>query len=265
MEPLVSIVTPCYNSEKYIRQTIESVLNQTYKNFEMIIVDDVSTDKSVEIIKEYQEKDSRIKLIEAKEKIGASGARNLALREMKGKFVAFLDSDDLWAKEKLEKQVKFMQENNVLFSYTDYGYVDEEGNVLDMIRISPNKTTHFSMLIGDSLGCLTIMYDAEKCGLMQIPSLKKRNDYALWCMVLKKLKEGKKCPGVLASYRKSSNSLSGGKKSKLVKYHYKVHREVNKFDVIRASFFTVANILNHIVNIKIRDRKIRKGVVNNEA
>jgi len=259
MEPLVSIITPCYNSEKYIRQTIESVLKQTYKNFEMIIVDDISTDKSVEIIKEYQKKDSRIKLFEAKEKIGASGARNLALRKMKGKYAAFLDSDDLWAKEKLEIQVKFMEENNVDFSYTDYGYVDEQDNILDMIRISPNKTTHFSMLIGDSLGCLTIMYNATKCGVMQIPSLKKRNDYALWCMVLKKLKKGKKCPGILAWYRKSSNSLSAGKKSKLVKYHYKVHRTVNKLDVIRASFFTAANIINHIVNIKIRDKKTQKG------
>lgn len=265
MEPLVSIITPCFNSEKYIRQTIESVLNQTYKNFEMIIVDDISEDKSVEIIKEYASKDNRIRLFESTEKIGASGARNLALREMKGKYAAFLDSDDLWAKEKLEIQVRFMEENNVDFSYTDYGYVDEKDNELDIVRKSPKKTTHFSMLIGDSLGCLTIMYNATKCGLMQIPSLKKRNDYALWCMVLKKLKTGKKCPGKLAMYRKSSNSLSAGKKSKLVKYHYKVHRIVNKFGVLRASFFTVSNIINHIINIKIRDRKISKGANANES
>jgi len=158
-----------------------------------------------------------------------------------------------------------MVENNVLFSYTDYGYIDEQDNIIDMIRISPKKTTHFSMLIGDSIGCLTVMYDAENCGLMQIPKLNKRNDYALWCMVLKILKEGRKCPGVLASYRKTSNSLSAGKKSKLVKYHYKVHRIVNKLDVFRASFFTVANIINHIVNIKIRDKKGYRGVDANEA
>ena len=113
MEPLVSIITPCFNAEKYIRQTIESVLNQTYKNFEMIIVDDISTDKSVEIIREYSKKDDRIKLIVAKEKIGASGARNVALREMQGQYAAFLDSDDIWLPTKLEKQVKFMQDNNL--------------------------------------------------------------------------------------------------------------------------------------------------------
>lgn len=264
MEPLVSIVTPCFNSEKYIKQTIESVLNQTYKNFEMIIVDDISTDKSVEIIKEYQKKDSRIKLIELEEKGGASIARNRALKELNGRYVAFLDSDDIWQKDKLEKQVKFMQENDVSFSYTDYGYMDDNGNILDTVRISPNKTTYFSMLIGDSIGCLTVMYDAKKCGMVQIPRLNKRNDYALWCLVLKILKEGEKCPGILATYRKSTNSLTAGKKSKLVKYHYKLHRTVNKFGVIKATFFTVANIFNHIVNVKIRDKKLYKGAKKNE-
>jgi len=261
MKPLVSIITPCYNGEKYVAQTIESVLNQTYENFEMIIVDDISTDKSVEIIKEYINKDSRIKLIELTEKQGASGARNTALREAKGKYIAFLDSDDLWEKDKLEKQIKFMQENNVDFSYTDYAYIDNEGKDLDMVRICPKKTTYFSMLIGDSIGCLTVMYDASKCGLIQIPRLDKRNDYALWCLVLKKLKVGKKCPGVLAKYRKSNNSISAGKKTKLIKYHYMLHRKVNKFDVIRASFFTITNILNYVYIIKVRDKKIKKGAV----
>lgn len=255
MKTLVSIITPVYNSEKTIASTIESVLNQTFKNFEMIIVDDVSNDNTIEIIKEYQKKDSRIKLIVLNKNSGASVARNMALKEAKGRYIAFLDGDDLWKVDKLEKQLKFMKDKHCAFSYTDYEYMDENSNLLGIIRKCPKKVSYLKMLLGDSIGCLTVMYDTTKVGNIQIPNIKKRNDYALWCKILKEIRIGYKFNEVLAIYRKSDKSLSSGKKISLLKYHYEMHRKVNNFNPILSLFFTFTNGVNFIINTKIRERK----------
>lgn len=257
-EPLVSIITPCYNCEKYIKYTIESVLNQTYSNFEMIIVDDISTDDTLNIVKEYQKKDKRIKLITLDKKGGASIARNTAIKEAKGKYIAFLDSDDLWYKEKLKKQIDFMEENNIDFSYTDYEYIDENNKKLYKKRVCPKKVTYFRMLLGDSIGCLTVIYNKEKAGLIQIPQLDKRNDYAIWCLALKKLRVGYKYNEILAQYRKTKDTtLSSGKKTKLIKYHYQLHTKVNGLNVILATFFTIGNIVNYIFVRIMKEKNVR--------
>ena len=127
MKPLVSIITPVYNCEDTIGETIESVLNQTLSDFEMLIVDDISNDKTIDIIKKYQKQDKRIKLFILKEKGGAASARNKALKEASGQYIAFLDGDDLWVSDKLEKQIKFMQENKCAFSFTGYEFADSNG------------------------------------------------------------------------------------------------------------------------------------------
>lgn len=254
-KPLVSIITPSYNVEKYISSTIDSVLNQSYQNFEMLIVDDMSTDNTCKIVNEYIKKDKRIKLFVLPKKGGASEARNKALKEANGKYVAFLDSDDLWKPEKLEKQIKFMEENNIDFSYTDYEYMDHNGKLIDKKRVCPKKVSYFRMLLGDSIGCLTVVYNAEKVGKISIPKLNKRNDYALWCKALKKVKKGYKLNEILSVYRSSDSSLSSGKKASLLKYHYELHTKINEFNCILASFFTLTNIVNYIINKKIRDKK----------
>ena len=259
MEPLVSVITPAFNAEKTIGKTIESVLKQSYKNLEMIIVDDISNDKTIEIVRRYQKKDSRIKLFILDKKGGASGARNLAIKEAKGKYIAFLDCDDLWKKDKLKKQINFMEKNNIYFSYTDYSYIDEFDNDMKKYRKCPKKMSYFRMLIGDSVGCLTVIYNREEVGLIQIPSLKKRNDYAIWCAVLKKVKVGYKYDEILSLYRKSSSSLSSGKKVRLLKYHYQMHRKANNLNVTSSLFFTMTNTLNYFVNRYIRDRKLSSG------
>ena len=256
MEPLVSIVTPVYNGSSTIGKTIESVLNQTYKNFEMIIVDDVSDDDTVKIIKSYQTKDKRIKLISLRKKGGASVARNKAISSAKGKYIAFLDGDDLWKKDKLDKQISFMENNNIYFSYTDYSYIDESGNDMGIYRKCPRKMSYFRMLLGDSIGCLTVIYNKEAVGNIEIPKLKKRNDYALWCVVLKKIRIGYKYDEILSLYRRNVTSLSSGRKYKLLKYHYQLHRNINEFNSIVALFFTLTNIFNYVINRYIRDKKI---------
>lgn len=257
-QPLVSIITPIHNGEKTVRETIESVLSQNYKNFEMIIVDDVSTDNSVKIIKEYQVNDKRIKLFQLEKQGGASVARNYALKQAKGKYIAFLDCDDLWYPEKLNKQVNYMEKNNIDFCYTDYEYINDKGEKLNKYRKCPKKVTYLRMLLGCSVGCLTVIYNREKAGDINISKIKKRNDYAIWCLVLKKVKKGYKYDEILSMYRKSDNSLSSGKKVKLLKYHYTMHREINNFNPLVAAFLTMTNVINYFVNIKIRDKKIKE-------
>lgn len=259
MKPLVSIITPVRNSELTIGKTIESVLAQTYTNFEMIIVDDFSSDNTIETVQKYQKKDNRIKLFKLDKKGGASMARNFAIKNAQGKYIAFLDGDDLWKKEKLELQLNFMQDNNYSFSYTDYEYIDENNKLLNRKRVCPKKITYFRMILGDSIGCLTVMYDAEKTGLIQIEQLDKRNDYALWCKILKKLKKGYKLDKCLSLYRvgNSSNSLSSGSKFKLLKYHYRMHRKINHFGILKSSFFTFTNGINYIDNKLFRERKVK--------
>lgn len=259
-KPLVSIITPSYNSEKYIADTIDSVLAQDYKNFEMIIVDDISTDNTCKIVEDYAKKDKRIKLLTLSQKGGASQARNMALKEAKGKYIAFLDSDDLWKKDKLVKQVDFMERHNYYFTYTDYEYMDYKGNLINKKRVCPKNVSYFKMLLGDSIGCLTVMYNAEKVGKLSIPKLNKRNDYALWCLALKKVKHGYKLDEILSVYRLNDNtySLSSGKKRSLLKYHYEMHRKINYFNPLVSLFLTFTNGINYIINKKIRDKCIKK-------
>lgn len=256
-KPLVSIISPTYNDENTIEETIKSVLNQSYKNWEMLIVDDCSTDKTPDIVKKYQEKDKRIKLYRLDKNSGASVARNKAIEEAKGKYIAFLDCDDIWFNKKLEKQINYMEKNNYYFTYTDYEYMSKDGKILNRKRVCPKKVSYFKMLLGDSVGCLTVIYNREKAGLIQIPLLKKRNDYALWCRVLKKVKKGYKYNDVLARYRISGNSISSGKKSKLLKYHYQMHIECNGFNPLIAGFLTCTNTINYFINKIFREKNAK--------
>ncbi|MDE7256747.1 MAG: glycosyltransferase, partial [Clostridia bacterium] len=160
MSGLVSIIMPNYNCEKYIGETVESVLNQTYTNWELLIVDDCSADNSLEIIKGFAEKDARIKVFVNEKSSGAAASRNRAIREAGGKWIAFLDSDDLWTADKLEKQIKFMEDNGYHFSCTDYDHINEQSEPLNVKVTGPKKVNRHKMFNYCYLGCLTVMYDA---------------------------------------------------------------------------------------------------------
>ena len=247
-QPLVSIITPTFNSEKYIKETVESVLRQTYQNWELLIVDDISTDNTVKIAKEYADKDSRIKIYILDSKGGASIARNKGIRESKGKFVAFLDSDDIWKKDKLKKQVQFMIANNIAFSYHNYELIDSNSKKIKKLKRCPKHISYISQLFGCSIGCLSVMYDQEKIGLVQIKRIDKRNDDALWLFILKKCKKGYLLDENLAYYRTGNSSLSSGNKTKLLKYHYYLYRDNMNKNVISSIFFTCTNILVYFIN-----------------
>lgn len=240
MNDLVSIIMPSYNTENFIVDTINSVLNQTYKNWELIIVDDCSTDNTMDIFKQFN--DDRIKICQNEKNSGAAISRNKALMKAKGKWIAFLDSDDLWFPDKLEKQIKFMEDNDYHFSYTNYEEIDEESKSLNRLITGPKKITKRKMYNYCWPGCLTVMYDAERVGSVQIKDIKKNNDYAIWLQVCKKencylLNE------CLAKYRKGrTGSISNHSIKKLIKWHYKLFRYADNRSVISSIWFTMWNL-----------------------
>ena len=236
MSDLVSIITPNYNSEKFIKDTIESVLNQTYSNWELIIIDDVSTDNSFDIAKEYEKKDKRIKAIRLSKNSGAAIARNRGIEVAKGRFIAFLDSDDLWKKYKLEKQIKFMKENQYAFTYTGYQLIDEENNLLNKYFFPPKKVSYFDMLKTCSIGCLTAMYDTQMIGKIYMPLIKKGQDYATWLKILKKVDFAYGLEESLAIYRIRRGSISRNK-FRAIKFQWKIYREVEKLGVVKSMYY----------------------------
>ncbi len=208
MNNLVSIITPSYNSEKFIANTIASVLAQTYTFWEMIIVDDCSTDNSVKIINSF--KDKRIKLITLKENSGAAVARNKAIAKAKGNFIAFLDSDDFWYPNKLEVQINFMVKNNYKLTYTSYQQVDENATPIKKIECH-KKLSYQDLLSANRIGCLTAVYAADKLGKIYMPTIRKRQDYAFWLSILKKIDYAYGIQQVLANYTIRNQSISNNK------------------------------------------------------
>ena len=238
----VSIITPTYNSERFITETILSVQAQTYQDWEMIIVDDCSTDRTAEIVASFQEKDSRIKYFYNTTNKGSAFSRNLALQKAKGKWIAFLDSDDLWHPEKLEKQIEFMTKNNFHFSYTNYCEIDENSKGTGILITGPKIITNKLMKAYCWPGCLTVMYDAEKVGIIQIVDIKINEEYALWIKIAKNLN----CYLLdenLAKYRRHNNSLTSQSYFKLIKWHYIMFRKSENKNIFSALFFTLGNII----------------------
>ncbi|MDO4935190.1 MAG: glycosyltransferase family 2 protein [Phascolarctobacterium sp.] len=217
IDDLVSIIMPSYNTAKYIGKSIESVLAQTYSNWELIIVDDCSTDNTMEILSMIQ--DERIHVFQNEKNSGAAVSRNKALREAKGRWIAFLDSDDLWHSEKLEKMLNFMQTNNYSFAYHDYEKIDEESKPLGIYVTGPKVVNKTKMYDYDYIGCLTFMYDAQMHGLIQIKDIKKNNDYAILLKLCKKA-DCYLLPENLGQYRIRTNSISHDKLRKKLKSHY---------------------------------------------
>lgn len=252
MNDLVSIIMPSYNTGRFIKETIESVLAQSYPTWELIIVDDCSTDNTDEVVNQYLA-DERIRYIKNDTNSGAAVSRNRALREAKGKWIAFLDSDDLWEADKLQKQIIFMKDNGYHFSYTNYVEIDEESKVNGKSVTGPKRISKHGMYNYCWMGCLTVMYDADVVGLIQIANIKKNNDYAMWLKVCKKAN----CyllDETLARYRKRSGSISNHGYMKLIKWHYKLYREAENKNPISSFVLTVRNlffgVLKKIIYVK---------------
>lgn len=227
----VSIITPVYNCEKYLTRTIESVQKQTYENWEMILIDDCSTDTSKEIIRKFEIFDERIKYIKNQQNSGAALSRNKGIEVARGDFIAFLDSDDVWDPYKLEKQLNFMIKNKYDFSSTAYNKINENNEII-LDKISVQNEMDYKKLLKYNCGNSTVMYNAKNIGKFFIPNIRKRNDYLMWLTIIKKTKKIYGLNEVLASHRIRSGSISQNKLS-LIKYHWIVYRTYEKLSIFK--------------------------------
>ena len=243
MNDLVSIIMPSYNCGQFVEETIRSVQAQTYRNWEIIFMDDCSLDDTIKLVSGLRAKDERIKLFQNHVNSGAAVSRNNALREAKGRWIAFLDSDDIWEPEKLEKQIKFMEENGYAFSYTGYQEIDSDGNLTGVSVSGPKHVSKQGMYNFCWPGCLTVMYDAEKIGLLQIADIKKNNDYAMWLKVCKKA-DCYLLDECLAKYRRGRvGSVSSHGIMTMIGWHYKLWHEAETKNAIASIWYTGVNLL----------------------
>ena len=242
IDGLVSIIMPSWNTEKFIGESIQCVINQTYQKWELLIVDDCSTDNTDEVVKPFLS-DARIKYLKNEKNSGAALTRNKALREAQGEWIAFLDSDDLWMPEKLERQIIFMTENGYVLSYHEYEKIDEEDNPLSIYVSGPDVVNKRRMYRYDYIGQLTMMYSAKHFGLIQIKDIKKNNDYAIRLQLYRKpetkaylLNEN------LAKYRVRKKSISHDKLRKKLKSHYDLFHVCDEKPALVAFWYACWNM-----------------------
>lgn len=252
--PLVSIITPVYNSEKFITPMINSVLTQTYINWELILIEDHSTDNSKVILDNFSRQDNRIKVFQTLVNSGAAEARNIGISAAHGKYIAFLDSDDLWHPQKLEIHVSFMLESKAHFSHTSYGYLNLSGNkTKNTFHVSKGNVTYKKLLKRTEISCLTAMYDAEALGKLYMPNIRRKQDYVLWLDILKRGHNSFPLDMKLAWYRQHMNSNTS-KKYKLILEHYLLLRDTQNLNVILSLYYTFHWGLNGFIRYKIKLR-----------
>lgn len=230
---LISIITPVYNCERYLEATIDSILAQTYSNWELILVDDCSTDASVSIIQNKYLRDSRIRLLLNSVNSGAAVSRNNGIQASKGRYICFLDSDDCWKPSKLEKQYAFQHANNHAFTYTTYQRLKEE-QIIGEIKAKP-AVNYADLLKTCSIGCSSVMLDTTQFDQIEFPNIRKRQDYALWLNLLKKVDRAYGLDEPLTIYRVRNDSISSNK-FKAASYQWHVYYKVESLGFIKSVY-----------------------------
>jgi teichuronic acid biosynthesis glycosyltransferase TuaG len=258
-KPLVSIITPSFNSAKFIAETIQSVQNQTYQHWEMIIVDDCSTDETVSVIQEIANKDGRIHLFQLSKNAGTGIARNMALEKATGKFIAFLDADDLWKPEKLDKQLDFMKVKKLPFTFSFYDCINEAGEALNRRIEAPLNLSYAKLFFCNYIGNLTGIYDASYFGKIPVSPLRKRQDWIMWLTVLKKIQFAQPVPESLALYRIRENSISASKLD-LIKHNFSVYRTHHRLNLIGATLCMIGFLFTQLL-LKPRYSKTIKASI----
>lgn len=258
--PLVSIITPTYNSEQFIAQTIASVQAQTYTHWELLIVDDCSTDQTQAIVQSFKD-DKRVTFHKLSRNSGAGVARNQAVEMAGGRFIAFLDSDDLWKPEKLEKQIRFMLSGQLPFTFSFYDCIDEGGNPMNKRIEAPETLHYYQLFFCNFVGNLTGIYDVGFFGRIPISSIRKRQDWMVWLTVLKKIRKAKPVPESLAFYRIRENSISASKVG-LLEHNFAVYRQFHKLGVFSSLLCMIGFLF---VQLLVKPRYIRKIKAVNET
>ncbi len=230
---LVSVIMPAYNSERYIRASIESVKEQTYSNWELLVIDDASEDQTSAIIKELAGADNRIKLLKNKENQGAGVSRNKGISQAIGEYIAFLDADDLWKPHKLQTQLEFMKENEVSICFSSYDLITEKGEKRKEVIQALPYVTYQKLLKSNYIGNLTGIYNAAELGKIYGPEIRKRQDWGLWLMAVKRAEIAKSIKEPLAIYRLRKNSVSGNK-FEMLRYNFNIYHEVLGFGFFKS-------------------------------
>lgn len=242
----ISIITPAYNAEKYIEETINSVLKQTYNNWELLVIDDCSTDNTTELVKKYATKDSRIKLVQVFKNGGVAKARNIGLENATGRYIAFIDSDDLWKPDKLEKQLAFMQQKDCVLSYTNFQKFYSNNGTLGKVMKCPQKMKALDILKNTAIGCLTVMVDKNKSGDFRMPLLNHTEDNCTWYQILRDNGQTAYNVGeVLALYRDGNDSLTRNKK-KAAKQQWETYRCYFKFSIFKSTYYFLWYAINAV-------------------
>ena len=243
MNNLISIITPYYNSSKFIYEFVNYVLLQSYSNWELLIVDDFSDDNSKELLLNLEKKDKRIRVIFLDINAGAANARNVAILKAKGRYIAFLDSDDSWQSQKLDRQISFMKQNDIAFSFTSYQSISENGSDVIGIFVVPYKLTYNDYLKNTIIGCLTVIIDREKIGDFEMPDIRSSHDMALWLLIMKRGFDAHGLNENLANYRivLASNTSS---KLDAAKDVWRVYRHLEKLSF----FYSIWCFLNYAFN-----------------
>lgn len=235
IEGLVSIIMPSYNASRFIAESINSVLLQTYSDWELLIVDDCSRDNSVEIARKFADIDERVKIFSLEQNVGAAAARNVAIEQAKGQYIAFLDSDDVWNDNKLKKQLAFMKQNSYAFTFSDYYVMEEDGRRTGNIVRVPVSLTYHQYLRNTIIGCLTVIIDRKRTGDFRMPLIKSSHDMALWLLIMKRGFKAYGMKEVLAGYRLVSTSNTA-KKWKAAKDVWRVYRQIENLSVWYAAY-----------------------------
>jgi glycosyltransferase involved in cell wall biosynthesis len=241
-----SIITPIYNAEDFLDETLRSILDQSYTDWESILINDNSKDKSLEIANKFVELDSRFKIINKSESGGAAKARNAGIEQAEGRFIAFLDSDDIWNPTKLEKQIDFMKKNNISFSFSNYHFISESGEVASEVKV-PLSVTYDSLLKGNVVACLTAIYDSNALGKVLMPDIRKRQDFGLWLAITKKDVTGYSLQESLAKYRLRKGSISDAKFNTMM-YTWILYRQIEKLSFIKSLYY----ITNHLLGASLK-------------
>ncbi|WP_386176908.1 glycosyltransferase family 2 protein [Sulfitobacter sp. R86518] len=222
---------PLFNSSKFMESAISSVIQQDYSNWELIVVDDCSTDKSAEIAEQVSKNDSRIKVVRLSKNGGSAVARNAGINKANGKYISFLDADDIWLPNKLSSQVLYMRENEVTFCFSDYRVINEDSEVIGERKFK-GKVDYETLLLGNIIGCLTAIYDREELGTIFMPDIRMRQDYGLWLKILKETSYAHNCQMVLAEYRQYDSSLSANK-IRAASYTWILYRDFEKISLLK--------------------------------
>lgn len=248
-QTLVSVIMPTYNCGRFIGESIACCQQQTHANWELIIMDDCSTDDTAAVVRPYAEQDPRIKYFCLEENSGAAVARTRAMRIAAGRYMAFLDSDDLWTPDKLARQIAFMQETGCFFSCTDYSQIGEDGAPNGRRIPCKDRASYNTVLMTCPVGCSSVMYDVDALGKFEVPNIRKRNDDALWLQILKRTPYIYGLHEDLMRYRIRQSSLSRNKFS-LVKYHWQLYRDIEHLSVLRSCFHIVCWGFIKVLRIK---------------